>query len=57
MIPTIWMYGHQSESIASSFHDYAGWVMLGIAFWLLKSIIDVLRWALVPVGRYTLAAE
>ena len=57
MIPTIWMYGYQSESVAAPFHDYAGWVMLGVAFWLLKSIIDVLRWALVPGGHYTLAAE
>ena len=57
MIPTLWLYGHQSETVANHFHDYAGWVMLGIAFWLLKSIIDLLRWSLIPVGHYTLASE
>ena len=64
MIPTVWLYGYSSETVfgidgrtvADRFHDVAGWVMLVIAFLTLMSIIRALRWALVPVQPYTLAA-
>ena len=49
------VYDRQPE--ANFFHDVAGWVMLVLAFGLLMAIIRVLRWALIPVTPYTLAAE
>ena len=38
------------------FHDYSGWLMLPISFLILLGIIAALRWAMVPVMRYTLAS-
>lgn len=56
-IPTVWLYGYRDASVASTFHDWSGWAMLPIAFGLLYGIIKVLRWAMIPVTPYTLAAQ
>jgi exosortase len=56
-LPIIWLYGYGSKSFAHAFHDYSGWLMLPIAFLLLLGIIRLMRWALLPVTRYTLAAQ
>mgnify|MGYP000117906930 CR=1 FL=1 len=45
------------RSLADKFHDLSGWVMLLIAFLLLMGIIRLMRWALIPVNRYTLAVD
>ena len=55
LVPTLWLYGFSSGEVADHFHDISGWFMLPIAFLLLMGIIRSLRWALVPVTRYTLA--
>ena len=57
LIPTVWVYGYYPEHIAARFHDYSGWFMLPIAFLSLMAILSLLRWALVPVTRYTLAYD
>lgn len=57
LVPTLWMYGYAHESVADQFHNFAGWAMLGVAFLVLMGIIRVLRWAMIPVGHYTLAAS
>ena len=57
MVPTIWLYGHASTAFADWFHNVAGWVMLGIAFLLLMTIIRLLKWALIPVSPYMLAMD
>ena len=60
MVPTVWVYGSYGETnrgFANTFHDIAGWVMLVPAFLMLMAIIRVLRWAMIPVQRYTLANE
>jgi len=57
ILPTVWLYGYHSNSIATKFHDYSGWVMLPLAFALLYGIIQTLRWALIPVTRFTLASQ
>ena len=49
LVPTVWMYGQGSDEAASAFHDISGWVMLVLAFLMLKSSVEVLRWAGVPV--------
>jgi hypothetical protein len=53
------MYGHFQDSeryIADKFHEYAGWAMVPAAFLILLAILKVLRWATLPVMRYTLAS-
>lgn len=55
ILPTVWLYGH-SDRAGKLFHDYSGWLMLPISFLILLGIIRALRWAMVPVMRYTLAA-
>ncbi len=55
ILPTVWLYGNAPLRIAHAFHDYSGWLMLPIALLLLLGIIRLLRWALIPVMRYTLA--
>jgi exosortase len=55
LVPTVWVYGYVSESAGSRMHDLGGWVMLPVAFLLLLGFFRALRWALVPVYRYTLA--
>lgn len=57
LLPTVWFYGYASPATADRFHDLSGWVMLGVAFLLLMGIIKLLRWAMLPVAHYTLAAE
>jgi len=56
-LPVIWLYGHGPKSVADSFHDYSGWLMLPIAFLLLLAIIRLMKWAMLPVTRYTLASQ
>jgi exosortase len=59
VLPTAWMYGHFQDSeryIADKFHEYAGWAMVPAAFLILLAILKVLRWATLPVMRYTLAS-
>lgn len=57
LVPTLWLFGYSGAKVGNQFHDIAGWVMLGVAFLLLMGIIRILRWALIPVTRYTLAWE
>lgn len=56
ILPTIWIYGFKSKDVGEVFHRYSGWLMLPISFLILLGIIKVLRWAMIPVMRYTLAA-
>lgn len=65
MIPTVWLYGSSGdtvmgmpgEQVADTFHDWAAWPMVVIAFLMLMAIIKVLQWALIPVTPYTLARD
>lgn len=63
-VPTIWLAGNArslwpdtGEQIYDSFHRYGGWIMLPVAFLLLLTLIRVLKWAMVPIQRYTLASQ
>ena len=56
ILPTAWIYGYGSEQWGATFHDWAGWTMLPLAFLVLLGIIKVLRWATVPVMKYSLAS-
>jgi exosortase len=57
LIPTVLLYGYGSTSVADSFHDISGWLMLPIAFALLHGVISVLVWAQIPVTRFNLAYQ
>lgn len=49
MVPTVVLYARASNETAETFHDVAGWMMIPVAFFLLKGTVDVLQWAEVPV--------
>ena len=49
LIPTVWVFGHKSSQTAANFHDWAGWVMLFVAFIMLMLIVQLLRWLDLPV--------
>jgi len=57
LLPTILAYGYGSHDFAQMLHDASGWLMLPLAFAMLLAIIRVLRWALLPVGRFNLAYQ
>jgi exosortase len=57
LIPTVWLYGYFPLITANHFHDMSGWLMPPVAFLALLGIIRLLRWAMVPVTRFTLAYE
>ncbi len=57
LLPTVVLYGYADESVANAFHDVSGWLMVPLAFCLLLGIFAMLRWALIPVTRFTLAYQ
>lgn len=57
LLPTLLLYGYSSRGVADTFHSISGWIMLPVAFLMLLGIIRLLRWALIPVTRYTLAYQ
>ena len=57
VVPTVWLFGYASSDVALTFHDIAGWVMIVVGFLLSLGIIQMLRWAMLPVARYTLAYD
>ena len=56
ILPTAWFYGFSTVEFAEQFHNWAGWAMVPIAFVILLGILKMLRWAMLPVMRYTLAS-
>ena len=55
ILPTVWVYGSAPPAVAERFHLYSGWLMLGVALLLLLGLVRLLRWAMIPVMRFTLA--
>ncbi len=63
-VPLIWVQGRSTrlsptdaKTVFDFLHNYGGWIMLPIAFLLLLTVIRLLKWAMVPVQRYTLASQ
>lgn len=56
-LPTVLLYGYAPAEVGDRFHDYSGWAMLPLAFAMLYMLIRLLRWAQVPVQRFTLASQ
>lgn len=57
LLPTVLLYGYADQKLAGLFHDASGWLMLPVAFMLLLGVLRLLKWALIPVNRYTLAYQ
>lgn len=58
LTPTVILYGSDlPRSYADAFHDFAGWLMLPVAFLMLLGITRALRWAMIPTYRFTLATQ
>lgn len=57
LIPTIYFFGALDTAQAEKIHNYLGWPMLPLAFLILMGIIRLLRWALLPVEKFTLAYD
>jgi len=55
ILPTVWVYGTFCPAFAEQFHLYSGWLMLLIALIMLLGILRVMKWAMIPVMRFSLA--
>ncbi|QOV91164.1 exosortase/archaeosortase family protein [Humisphaera borealis] len=56
VVPTAYIYGYASSQTGYYLHEVLGWLMLPISFMILLGVIRLLRWAMVPVMKYSLAA-
>ncbi|MCS7034900.1 MAG: exosortase/archaeosortase family protein [Phycisphaerae bacterium] len=63
-VSLIWVQGNLTKMspenariVFNVLHEYGGWSMLPLAALLLLAMIRVLRWAMVPIQRYTLASQ
>lgn len=57
LVPTVLLYGYADKSVANSFHDISGWMMVPLAFGVLLVVTATLRWAMIPVTRFNLAYQ
>ncbi|MBL9000928.1 MAG: exosortase/archaeosortase family protein [Phycisphaerae bacterium] len=57
LLPTVLLYGYASTGVADAFHDVSGWLMLPVAFLLLRGIYSVLGWAQIPVTKFNLSYQ
>lgn len=58
LVATVLVYAFgDSKEMGDWFHDIAGWLMLPFAFLILLGITRALRWALLPVEKFTLAYQ
>ncbi|MBS0197387.1 MAG: exosortase/archaeosortase family protein [Planctomycetes bacterium] len=57
LLPTVLLYGYAPIRVADAFHDISGWLMLPVAFLLLRGIYSVLGWAQIPVTRFNLSYQ
>lgn len=55
LVPTVWVYAFVSQTAGDRMHTVGGWLMLPLAFVAMLGTFRLLRWAVLPVYRYTLA--
>jgi len=55
LVPTVLAYAKLDLETADMLHDLSGWLMLALAFGALLGIEHMMRWALIPTQRFTLA--
>ncbi|MEX0652480.1 MAG: exosortase/archaeosortase family protein [Phycisphaeraceae bacterium] len=51
LVPTVWLYGVDEQTLGPVFHDVSGWAMVFVAFGLAMGMVGVLRWVGVEVER------
>jgi hypothetical protein len=51
LVPTLWLHGHASKETADAFHDYAGWCMIPLSFFMLMGVISLIEAFGVDVRR------
>ncbi|HEX8915273.1 MAG TPA: exosortase/archaeosortase family protein [Humisphaera sp.] len=56
IVPNALVYAYWSSEAGRLFHDVAGWLMLPVSFVILLGVVRLLRWASIPVMKYSLAA-
>jgi len=56
IVPNAYAYGYVSRDVGDLLHRYLGWLMLPVSFLILLGVIKLLRWAMVPVMKFSLAA-
>jgi exosortase len=56
VVPNAYAYGYVSKNVGDMLHTYLGWLMLPVSFLILLGVIKLLRWAMVPVMKFSLAA-
>lgn len=57
LVPTVLLYGYASESVATTFHDISGWVMLFVALGILWAMLGLLRWLEIAVSPHPIGEE
>ncbi|MCC6907856.1 MAG: exosortase/archaeosortase family protein [Phycisphaerales bacterium] len=57
LVPTVLLYGYASESVATTFHDISGWIMLFVALGILWAMLGLLRWLEIAVSPHPIGEE
>jgi len=59
VVPLVWLQGQSqtSRDWGTRLHDYSGWVMVPLAFFVLLGLIRVLKWSTMRIWRYPLASQ
>lgn len=52
LLPTTILYGYSSESIATTFHDVAGWAVLGLAIGMMWLVLALFRFLDLPISPF-----
>ena len=57
LAPTSILYGHSTPDIANTFHDVAGWGVLGLALVMMWLVMALLRYLELPIEPYRIREE
>lgn len=57
LVPTTILFGYSSSDVAQSFHDLAGWAVLGVAIGLMWLVLALLRYLELPIAPYRIREE
>lgn len=57
LTPTSILYGHSTPDVASTFHDIAGWAVLGLALGMMWLVLALLRYLELPLEPYRVREE
>ncbi|TVQ58850.1 MAG: exosortase/archaeosortase family protein [Phycisphaerales bacterium] len=57
LAPTSILYGHSTPDIANTFHDVAGWAVLGLALGMMWLVLALLRYLELPLEPFRIREE